>query len=69
MCRSAYFFGVKFVIVARGSHPGITPVVSKASSGAVELMHVYETDRIVDFIRVLFIITLNCRNQRAMDGL
>ena len=53
MCRSAYFFGSRFVVVVRGCHPGITPVVSKASSGAVELMHVHETERIDDFIKVL----------------
>lgn len=68
MCRSAYFFGVEFVIVVKGCHPGITPVVSKASSGAVEVMRVYETWKVVDFIRVC-IINIYDRNRRVMDGL
>ena len=67
MCRSAYFFGVKFVVVVNGCHPGITPVVSKASSGAVEMMRVHETDKVADFIRVL-ILMIYGRDQSIMVG-
>lgn len=39
-----------------GCHPGITPVVSKASSGAVEVMRVYEAAKAANFIRVCTLI-------------
>ncbi|GAB6025231.1 Ribose methyltransferase, variant 2 [Chamberlinius hualienensis] len=41
--RSSYYFGIDKLIVTRSSCP-LTPVVSKASSGVMELLPVYQND-------------------------
>ncbi|KAM4843222.1 rRNA methyltransferase 1, mitochondrial [Thomomys bottae] len=42
--RSAHFLGVDRVITSRRNSCPLTPVVSKASAGAVEVMDVFSTD-------------------------
>ncbi|ORY08013.1 RNA methyltransferase [Basidiobolus meristosporus CBS 931.73] len=49
--RSAYYFGIDGVVFcARNSAP-LTPVVSKASSGALEVMDVYSVKNMMKFLR------------------
>jgi 21S rRNA (GM2251-2'-O)-methyltransferase len=50
LLRSSYFLGVdKVVVCAKNSAP-LSPVVSKASSGAMENMIVYSTDNMMRFL-------------------
>nr|XP_023508729.1 rRNA methyltransferase 1, mitochondrial isoform X1 [Equus caballus] len=50
--RSAYFLGVDKVITSRRNSCPLTPVVSKASAGAVEVMDVFSTDDLAGFLQV-----------------
>ncbi|RKP09370.1 Alpha/beta knot methyltransferase [Thamnocephalis sphaerospora] len=49
--RSAYYFGVDGVLVCRKNSAPFTPVCSKASAGAVELMDLYYTNKMMKFLR------------------
>lgn len=49
--RSAYFLGVDQVITSRRNSCPLTPVVSKASAGAVEVMDVFSTDDLDGFLQ------------------
>ncbi|XP_069882834.1 rRNA methyltransferase 1, mitochondrial isoform X2 [Dipodomys merriami] len=55
--RSAHFLGVDKVITSRRNSCPLTPVVSKASAGAMEVMDVFSTD---DLPGVLQIPIMNC---------
>ncbi|NXX40224.1 MRM1 methyltransferase, partial [Tricholaema leucomelas] len=49
--RSAYFLGVDRVVTSQRNSCPLTPTVSKASSGAVELFDVYSTDDLQSFLK------------------
>ncbi|XP_020340770.1 rRNA methyltransferase 1, mitochondrial isoform X1 [Oncorhynchus kisutch] len=50
--RSAYFLGVDGVASSLRNSCPLTPVVSKASSGVMEVMRVYGYDSLVDMVKV-----------------
>ncbi|SCU82868.1 LADA_0C08394g1_1 [Lachancea dasiensis] len=47
--RSAYFLGVDFVVLSRRNCAPLTPVVSKTSSGATEVLPIFTVDKPLDF--------------------
>ncbi|KAM9218490.1 rRNA methyltransferase 1, mitochondrial [Leptosomus discolor] len=49
--RSAYFLGVDRVVTSQSNSCPLTPTVSKASSGAVEVFDVYGTDDLRSFLK------------------
>ncbi|NXG43466.1 MRM1 methyltransferase, partial [Psilopogon haemacephalus] len=49
--RSAYFLGVDRVVTSQRNSCPLTPTVSKASSGAVEVFDVYSTDDLQSFLK------------------
>ncbi|XP_019401188.1 PREDICTED: rRNA methyltransferase 1, mitochondrial [Crocodylus porosus] len=49
--RSAYYLGVDQVVMSRSNSCPLTPVVSKASAGAMEILEVYSTDDIPRFLK------------------
>ncbi|KAM6163634.1 rRNA methyltransferase 1, mitochondrial [Rhynchocyon petersi] len=49
--RSAHFLGVDKVITSRRNSCPLTPVVSKASAGAAEVMDVFSTDDLIGFLQ------------------
>ncbi|XP_020026683.2 rRNA methyltransferase 1, mitochondrial [Castor canadensis] len=49
--RSAYFLGVDKVITSRRNSCPLTPVVSKASAGAMEVMDVFATDDLASVLQ------------------
>ncbi|KAM8797240.1 rRNA methyltransferase 1, mitochondrial [Eudromia elegans] len=51
LLRSAYFLGVDRVVSSRRNSCPLTPTVSKASSGAMEVFDVYSTDNFQDFLK------------------
>lgn len=48
--RSAYFLGVDKVITVKGDSCPMSPVVSKASAGAMEVVTVHQVDSALDFV-------------------
>ncbi|AMD19620.1 HCL531Wp [Eremothecium sinecaudum] len=48
--RSAYYLGADFVVLSRKNCAPLSPVVSKVSSGAMEVLDVYTTDKPLQFI-------------------
>ncbi|KAL4687523.1 hypothetical protein H8959_019651 [Pygathrix nigripes] len=50
--RSAHFLGVDKIITSRRNSCPLTPVVSKASAGAMEVMDVFSTDDLTGFLQV-----------------
>ncbi|KAM8813602.1 LOW QUALITY PROTEIN: rRNA methyltransferase 1, mitochondrial [Rhynchonycteris naso] len=50
--RSAHFLGVDKVITSRRNSCPLTPIVSKASAGAMEVMDVFFTDDLAGFLQV-----------------
>ncbi|KGL77332.1 hypothetical protein N309_06302, partial [Tinamus guttatus] len=52
LLRSAYFLGVDRVVSSRSNSCPLTPTVSKASSGAMEVFDVYSTDNFQGFLKV-----------------
>ncbi|NXI48979.1 MRM1 methyltransferase, partial [Chloroceryle aenea] len=51
LLRSAYFLGVDRVVTSRRNSCPLTPTVSKASSGAMEVFDVYSTDDLRSFLK------------------
>ncbi|NXG73846.1 MRM1 methyltransferase, partial [Baryphthengus martii] len=51
LLRSAYFLGVDRVVTSRRNSCPLTPTVSKASSGALEVFDVYSTDDLRSFLK------------------
>ncbi|NXJ73414.1 MRM1 methyltransferase, partial [Trogon melanurus] len=51
LLRSAYFFGVDRVVTSQRNSCPLTPTVSKASSGAMEVFDVYSTDDLQSFLK------------------
>ncbi|NXC67662.1 MRM1 methyltransferase, partial [Anhinga anhinga] len=51
LLRSAYFLGVDRVVTSQRNSCPLTPVVSKASSGAMEVFDVYSTDDLRSFLK------------------
>ncbi|XP_042895275.1 rRNA methyltransferase 1, mitochondrial isoform X2 [Parasteatoda tepidariorum] len=51
--RSAYYFGVKNIFTVRGNSCKMSPTVSKASSGALEIMDIYQIENLEYFIKVM----------------
>ncbi|NXI95756.1 MRM1 methyltransferase, partial [Psophia crepitans] len=51
LLRSAYFLGVDRVVTTQRNSCPLTPTVSKASSGAMEVLDVYSTDDIQSFLK------------------
>ncbi|ELW61756.1 rRNA methyltransferase 1, mitochondrial [Tupaia chinensis] len=49
--RSAHFLGVDKVITSQRNSCPLTPVVSKASAGAMEVMDVFSTDDLAGFLQ------------------
>lgn len=49
--RSAYFLGVDFIIMTKNNSASLTPVVSKASSGAMEFLPIYHVTDPVKFFQ------------------
>ncbi|CAI4802964.1 ADM_collapsed_G0052810.mRNA.1.CDS.1 [Saccharomyces cerevisiae] len=47
--RSAYFLGVDFIVMSRRNCSPLTPVVSKTSSGALELLPIFYADKPLEF--------------------
>ncbi|CCK68017.1 Mrm1p KNAG_0A03300 [Huiozyma naganishii CBS 8797] len=47
--RSAYYLGADFLVVSQSNCAPLSPVVNKASSGAMEFMLVYSVDNPVEF--------------------
>ncbi|KAI5960531.1 hypothetical protein KGF57_001927 [Candida theae] len=48
--RTAYFFGVDFIVIPDHTTAKLGPVANKASSGALDLIDIYQTDRSLKFI-------------------
>ncbi|KAI3405708.2 hypothetical protein KGF56_001314 [Candida oxycetoniae] len=48
--RSAYFFGVDFVVIPSHSSAKLGPVANKASSGALDLMNIYQVEKSLSFL-------------------
>ena len=48
--RSAYFFGVDFIVVPNHSTAKLGPVANKASAGALDLIDIYQTGSSLKFI-------------------
>ncbi|KFO80950.1 hypothetical protein N303_14588, partial [Cuculus canorus] len=51
LLRSAYFLGVDRVVTSQRNSCPLTPTVSKASSGAMEVFDVYSTDDLRGFLK------------------
>ncbi|NXI39228.1 MRM1 methyltransferase, partial [Galbula dea] len=51
LLRSAYFLGVDRVVTSQRNSCPLTPTVSKASSGALEVFDVYSTDDLRSFLK------------------
>ncbi|NXQ43101.1 MRM1 methyltransferase, partial [Catharus fuscescens] len=51
LLRSAYFLGVDRVVATHSNSCPLTPIVSKASSGAMEVFDVYSTDDLQGFLK------------------
>ncbi|NXC44097.1 MRM1 methyltransferase, partial [Penelope pileata] len=51
LLRSAYFLGADRVVTSRRNSCPLTPTVSKASSGAMEVFDVYSTDDLRSFLK------------------
>ncbi|NXG16212.1 MRM1 methyltransferase, partial [Grallaria varia] len=51
LLRSAYFLGVDRVVTSRRNSCPLTPTVSKASAGAMEVFDVYDTDDLQSFLK------------------
>ncbi|XP_066058033.1 rRNA methyltransferase 1, mitochondrial [Chamaea fasciata] len=51
LLRAAYFLGVDRVVATRGNSCPLTPVVSKASAGTMEVFDVYSTDDLQGFLK------------------
>ncbi|NWU02890.1 MRM1 methyltransferase, partial [Urocynchramus pylzowi] len=51
LLRSAYFLGVDRVVATRSNSCPLTPTVSKASAGAMEVFDVYSTDDLQGFLK------------------
>ncbi|KAI1231735.1 hypothetical protein IHE44_0007367, partial [Lamprotornis superbus] len=51
LLRSAYFLGVDRVVVTHSNSCPLTPIVSKASAGAMEVFDVYSTDDLQGFLK------------------
>ncbi|NXK64466.1 MRM1 methyltransferase, partial [Sylvietta virens] len=51
LLRSAYFLGVDRVVATRSNSCPLTPIVSKASAGAMEVFDVYSTDDLQGFLK------------------
>ncbi|NWR01923.1 MRM1 methyltransferase, partial [Paradoxornis webbianus] len=51
LLRAAYFLGVDRVVATRENSCPLTPVVSKASAGAMEVFDVYSTDDLQGFLK------------------
>jgi 21S rRNA (GM2251-2'-O)-methyltransferase len=49
--RTAYFFGVDGVVISTRESSPPTPIVSKASAGALEILDLYETKSIPAFLQ------------------
>uniref|UniRef100_A0A8C8RWU1 rRNA methyltransferase 1, mitochondrial n=1 Tax=Pelusios castaneus TaxID=367368 RepID=A0A8C8RWU1_9SAUR len=49
--RSAYYFGVDRVVISKRDGCSLTPTVSKASAGAMEVLKVYNTDNLEGFLK------------------
>lgn len=49
LIRSAYFLGADFIVMSRKNCAPLSPVVSKTSSGAVELMPIFHVDKPLTF--------------------
>uniref|UniRef100_H9G6C9 rRNA methyltransferase 1, mitochondrial n=1 Tax=Anolis carolinensis TaxID=28377 RepID=H9G6C9_ANOCA len=50
--RSAHFLGVDGIVMSRKNSCPLTPVVSKASSGAMEVLDVFSADDLPGFLKV-----------------
>lgn len=50
--RSAYFLGADFVVLSHKNCASLSPVVSKTSSGAMELLPIYITDKPIHFFEM-----------------
>jgi len=50
LLRTAFFLGVDGVVVSEKNSAPLSPVVSKASAGAMELMKVHSTRNLVSFL-------------------
>ncbi|XP_054715587.1 rRNA methyltransferase 1, mitochondrial-like [Uloborus diversus] len=49
--RSAYYFGVRELFMTIGNSCRLSPTVSKASSGSLEVMNIYHVDNLENFIK------------------
>ncbi|XP_023228854.1 rRNA methyltransferase 1, mitochondrial-like isoform X1 [Centruroides sculpturatus] len=49
--RSSYYFGIDKVCVVKGNSCKLSPVVSKASSGALEVIPVYSINNLPEFLQ------------------
>ncbi|KAL8199165.1 UNVERIFIED_CONTAM: hypothetical protein K2H54_035714 [Gekko kuhli] len=50
--RSAHFLGVDGIVMSQRNSCPLTPVVSKASAGAMEVLEVFSTGRLQSFLQV-----------------
>ncbi|GFS56677.1 rRNA methyltransferase 1, mitochondrial [Nephila pilipes] len=50
--RSAKYFGVNKLFVMKGSSCKLSPTVSKASSGALEVMNIYQVEKLETLLQV-----------------
>ncbi|GIX69481.1 rRNA methyltransferase 1, mitochondrial [Caerostris darwini] len=49
--RSAQYFGVDTLFIPKGSSCKLSPIVSKASSGALEVLNIYQVDKLNTFLQ------------------
>nr|XP_033778743.1 rRNA methyltransferase 1, mitochondrial isoform X2 [Geotrypetes seraphini] len=65
--RSAYFLGVDKVVISQENSCPLTPVVSKASSGAMEVMEVYSTSSLQEFLKETRDVAFPLRQEACVD--
>ncbi|KAM9208753.1 rRNA methyltransferase 1, mitochondrial isoform 2-T2 [Dugong dugon] len=65
--RSAHFLGVDKVITSRRNSCPLTPVVSKASAGALEVMDVFSTDDLTGFMQEFFFTPSAARGRVSLQ--
>nr|XP_013007781.1 rRNA methyltransferase 1, mitochondrial isoform X3 [Cavia porcellus] len=70
--RTAHFLGVDKIITSRRNSCPLTPVVSKASAGAMEVMDVFCSDDLAGFLQEFFFTLFAARGrvslQRRKEG-
>ncbi|XP_021104330.1 rRNA methyltransferase 1, mitochondrial isoform X2 [Heterocephalus glaber] len=65
--RSAHFLGVDKIIISRRNSCPLTPIVSKASAGAMEVMDVFSTNDLPGFLQEFFFTPFAARGRVSLQ--